>query len=204
MELNRWSLAEVNKAESTWGQKTPQFVSDMFDFAIDEATSWLDLGCGFGRFLKYLTSKVEDPDYIGYDSSPEMIERIKENFPVYYPRLFVHNILKPISNYQSSVVCSAVFIHLPAQDQDKILNNVRAISPHFFTFDINSPSEEMIGKNPYFERRLKSSEHVFRMTWQSHYIMTRKILSIFDGYSLTVKFYKIQGNKNKVVYFLRK
>lgn len=202
--LNKWNKVEVDRAESTWGQKTPDYTVDMFEFATNDAKSWLDLGCGFGRFLKYLDGKFQEPDYVGYDSSPDMIERIKENFPAYSPRLFVHNITDPILNQQDSIICSAVLIHIPASDQDKVLSNIKASNPRFITFDINSPAEKGMDWNSYTERHIRGSQHTFRMTWQSHYAMTRKVLQIFGAYKLTMKFYTVNVNRFKVVYMLRR
>lgn len=175
----------------------------MFNFLIEGGKSWLDLGCGFGRFLKYLESKVDDPDYIGYDSSPDMIARAKENFPHYSPRLFLHNITEPIHNLQDAILCSAVLIHIPASDQDKVLENIRIAKPSLIAFDINSPAEQSMKWDTYFERRIKGSVSAFRMTWQSHYAMTKKVLQRFSNYSLTIKFYTVNVNRYKVVYLLR-
>lgn len=204
MNTNDWSKAEVKRAERTWGHKTPQYTIDMFEFAIDNCSSWLDLGCGFGRFLEYLDNKKPEADYIGYDSSADMIDRIKERFPEYHPRLFHRDITAPINNNQESILCSAVLIHITLQDQEKVLNNIRAMNPKKITFDINSPSEKWLLKADHFERFIGGCEGRFRMTWQSHYVMTRKILKMFSDYHLTTKFYTVQVNRNKVVYMLRK
>ena len=204
MKTNDWNEAEVNRAEKTWGHKTPQYTIDMFEFAIDDCKSWLDLGCGFGRFLEYLDNTLPDPDYIGYDSSPDMVERIQERFPIYSPRIFVHDITTPLNNAQESIICSAVLIHITLADQDKVLNNIKAINPKSIAFDINSPSEKWLLKGEHFERFIRGSQGNFRMTWQSHYVFTKKIIKMFDNYSLTTKFYKVRTNRHKVLYLLRR
>jgi trans-aconitate methyltransferase len=204
LSLNNWSKAEVDRAESTWGKKVPPYSKALFDFAIEDCASWLDMGCGFGRFLNYLTNSHELPNYIGYDGSADMISRISENFPVYSSRVFHRDITKPINNHQESIVCSAVLIHLPKEDQTKILKNVKDSSPLRFAFDINSPEEDTLPKRSYFETRIKCSEGLFRMTWQSHYEMTRQVLSIFDNYHLTQKFYTINNTRKKVLYLLER
>ena len=209
VNLNNWNRAEVSRAERRWGYKVPEYTEDMFDFAIGtsdpEIKSWLDLGCGFGRFLEYLESEVEEPDYIGYDSSADMVSRMNERFPAYMPRVFCRDITKPINNSQSSIICSAVFIHLLIKDQPKILKNVLDKSPKRFVFDINSPSEKWLKeKGTHFERHIRGSEGAFRMTWQSHYEMTKQILAIFKHYRLSVKFYVVHHNRFKVVYRLEK
>jgi trans-aconitate methyltransferase len=204
MNTNNWNEAEVNRAERTWGHKTPQYTIDMFEFATTDCKSWLDLGCGFGRFLRYLDQAIPEPDYIGYDSSADMVKRIQENFPAYSPRVFKHDITSPINNAQESIICSAVLIHITLKDQDKVLNNIKDVSPKLITFDINCPSEQWLLKSDHFERFIKGCEGTFRMTWQSHYVMTRKILKMFSNYHLTTKFYDVHTNRHKVVYMLRR
>jgi SAM-dependent methyltransferase len=205
--LNSWTISEVNRAESTWGQKVPGYSADMFNFAIENVVSWLDLGCGFGRFLKYLINYTgqHNHNYIGYDSSPSMIERITNNFPNLSDKFFRRPITDKILHMQESVLCSAVMIHLPLQDQEIILKNVKEINPLKFTFDINSPAESYLSRGGAdFERHIKGAEGAFRMTWQSHYRMTAKILYMFKDYKLSISFYDLKSERNKVVYFLER
>lgn len=204
MQINIWDKGEVNHAETVWGKTTPDHICDMYDFVIDGVKSWLDLGCGFGRFLKYLEDRVEEPEYIGYDSSHDMIERIKENFPHYSPRIFFHDITKPITNNQDAILCCAVLIHLNSQDQAKALRNIKESNPKKIAFDINSPNERNMKWTTYFERQTRGSKNPFRMTWQAHYEMTRNVLQMFSNHKLTIKYYPLAGGRKKVVYLLER
>ena len=204
--VNNWSEAEVNRAESTWGYKTPQYTLDMFNFLTYGPTSWLDLGCGFGRFLDYLLPSSYEADYIGYDSSSAMIQRISERFPHYSSRIFLHKITDPINVNQQAILCSAVLIHITLEDQDKVLNNIKQANPLKAAFDINSPGENWLKRpeNHHFERFIKGAEGAFRMTWQSHYDFTWKILNLFPNYHLTTKYYDLKQSRNKVIYLLER
>ena len=212
--LNDWNTHEVTHAETTWGDTLPQYSKDMFNFAISGGKSYLDLGCGFGRFLKFLDANVDEPNYIGYDSSPAMLARIREHFPEFNFSTFQRNITDPISHPQESIISSAVFIHLTVQDQQAILTNFLNLNPApaAITFDINSPSEIEIARlknkrTTHFERVLKTTKDgssTFRMTWQSHYRMTRNVLKQFTNYNLTTKFYDLANNRHKVIYMLEK
>jgi len=133
-----------------------------------------------------------------------MISRIRENFPAYTARTFLRNITEPIDVAQEAILCSAVLIHLAKADQDKVLKAIFDAKPIVIAFDINSPAESCCDKQVYTERRIKGSEGAFRMTWQSHYVFTKKILSMFEPYNVTVKFYDVQGDRHKVVYMLRR
>jgi len=214
MPLNDWSEKEVKRAETTWGHTFPQYTLDMFNFARESGNSCLDLGCGFGRFLEFLTEGGREPDYIGYDSSESMIERINERFPEYILRTFLKDVTAPISHVKDVIISSAVFVHITIEDQKKILSNIQRIKPlpKGITFDINSPSEREIDnlknkQSESFERRIKTTRDgktAFRMTWQSHYDMTKRILNRFTSYDLTIKFYYLKPNRHKVVYMLKK
>jgi trans-aconitate methyltransferase len=203
-QLNNWNEAEVKRAERLWGHKTPQYTIDMFNFAIADSKSWLDLGCGFGRFLEYLLDHKEEPDYIGYDSSESMISRISERFPTYAPRVFHRPITTLFNHTPNSILCSAVLIHITLQEQQAVLKNLSTSKAKRITFDINSPSENYLTRSNLLTRHIKGSEGAFRMTWQSHYVMTKKVINLFPDYSITLSFYKLQSARHKVVYFLEK
>ena len=212
--LNDWNEREVKRAETTWGDTLPQYSKDMFNFAISSGKSYLDLGCGFGRFLQFLDNNIDEPNYIGYDSSKSMIERIRERFPEYTISTFLHNITDPINHPQESIILSAILIHLTTEDQQTILTNILALRPlpKAITFDINSPCETEIDRlknkqTDHFERVLKTTKDgtsTFRMTWQSHYTMTEIIIRKFEHYNLTTKFYGLANNSHKVIYMLEK
>lgn len=96
-------------------------------------------------------------------------------------------------------------IHITKEDQDKVLQNVLEISPKKFAFDINSPAEAYLAQNGAdFERYIKGTDGRFRMTWQSHYKMTEKLLSLFKNYTISLTFYSVNRDRHKVVYFLEK
>lgn len=213
MKINDWNEQESQRAENAWGNLFPPYTKDMFEFAVASGDSFLDLGCGFGRFLKYLVKNLGDPDYIGYDSSKNMLGRINKNFPEYSIRNFLRDVTDPITHPQEVILCSAVFIHIVIKDQQKILNNISKLipKPKAFIFDINCPAEAIIDRlkskqSECLERwmKTKAGSSQFRMTWQSHYDMTKRILTQFTDYKLTTKFYSIKPNQHKVVYILER
>ena len=203
--LNDWNDREAKRAERTWGHKRPQYTVDMFNFAISSGNSWLDLGCGFGRFLRYLLEKRNEPNYIGYDSSKSMIKQNNDNFPDYFSRVFHRDITTYIVHPQEVIISSAVFIHITIKDQIKILNNILKLHPlpKAIVFDINV--EDGL-KNEFIERRIKISNDatsLFRMTWQTESIMTKRVEQMLPEYSLSTKSYNLRrGKQRKVVYFL--
>lgn len=212
--LNDWNGREAKRAENTWGDTLPQYSKDMFNFAVCSGRSYLDLGCGFGRFLRFLNDNVEEPNYIGYDSSKAMLERLRKNYPEFTITTFLRNITDPLTHPQEVIISSAVFIHLAIEDQQKILTNFLNLkpSPAAITFDINSPSEAEIVRlknkqTNHLERIIKTTKDgssTFRMTWQSHHEMTRNLLMDFKSYNLTTKFYDLANNQHKVVYMLER
>lgn len=205
MALNIWDKDQVKRAKTTWGHKFPNYLMSMYEFAVTSGGSYLDLGCGFGRFLQYLTSVKQEPDYIGYDSSEDMLEELTATFPYYSSRVFHRSITEPILNKQDVILCGAVLIHLPLTDQDTILKNIKDVSPAAFTFDINVPNERVIKRRGSFERNIKlGCCSTFRMTWQSHYDMTEKVITMFSDYLPTIEFYRLNKDQRKVIYKLTK
>lgn len=212
--LNDWNEREVKRAETTWGHKFPKYTEDMYDFALSNGNSYLDLGCGFGRFLQWLKVKSSEPNYIGYDSSPSMLNRILERFPEYSLQLFNRNVTDRITHIQDMIVSSAVFVHLTPDNQQTILSNILRLnpSPKAITFDINSPSEREIDRlkikqSTHYERQIKTTKDgssTFRMTWQSHHAMTRCLITKFKDYNLTTKFYDLRAGQHKVIYMMKR
>lgn len=203
MTINDWNDQQVKRAENTWGHKTPAYTIDMFEAAIAGYSSWLDLGCGFGRFFEYLSNRRDDPNYYGYDSSQPMIDRIRERFPTYYARFFPHNITDPINVRAEVIIASAVLIHITLKEQHKVLTNISnaPLPAQAIILDINSPNEKYLERSDHFERIISPG---FRMTWQSHYVMTKKLLSMFPTYDLTMKTYPLHANRHKVIYILER
>jgi len=202
------------RAETAWGHTFPTYTLDMFNFLIGNCRSFLDLGCGFGRFLQYLSENVDEPDYIGYDSSDSMLNRLIKRFPDYSPRVFLRDITDKITHPQEGVLISAVFVHLPRACQSIILKNLTKVTPkpRAITFDINSPHQAEIDR-----LKIKQTDHVerfirttnqgtsrFRMTWQDHEVFTTEVTKLFPDYTIETKLYDIKLGRNKVVYFLLK
>ena len=207
MKLNDWNDHEVERAEKTWGHKVHPYSEEMFNFAIEGMNSWLDLGCGFGRFLEYLLTKVDEPDYTGYDSSQDMIDRSGERFPVYRSRTFLHNITAPINCSPDSIICSAILIHITMKDQLAALKRIKEKNPKKLSFDINSPSEKFLkGCQNHYERIItgKGWSSKFRMTWQSHYEMTKTVNKLFPNYNVKTGFYELAQERQKVIYMLQR
>ena len=200
MTINDWNQAQVKRAETTWGQTVPPYSKEMFDFLINNCNSFLDLGCGFGRFLEYLPSTR---NYIGYDSSQAMVRRITRRFPDVKERVFHRSITEPILHRQEGILVSAVLIHLKLSDQNKVLKNLISVQPKAIAFDINSPSEKWLSKGgTHFEKIIPPG---FRMTWQSHYVMTKKVMEMFSDYHIVTSSYPVNKIRFKFIYkMLRK
>ena len=211
--LNDWNEKEAARAEKAWGKLMTFYTKDMFEFIYAPNEIILDLGCGFGRFLDWIKKEkeIEDPPYFGYDSSENMIERLLAKHPEYKLRIFLKDLTAPITHTANAILISAVFIHITVEDQVKILNSVLTLKPKRLSFDINCPNENAIDRLKikqieYTERwmKTKAGTSKFRMTYQSHHDMTRRILTQFTDYKLTTKFYTIRPDQHKVCYFLER
>jgi len=201
--INEWNAEESNRAERSWGHIRKPYTIDMFEFLQSRAKSFLDLGCGFGRFLEFLKESHEEPNYIGYDSSQAMVARTIDRFPEYALQVFCKNLTQPITHPQQGILIHAVLIHVIPSDQEKILKNVKVANPKFLTFDINY-LDKQIKNSESFVTLTRNSEVKFRMTWQPHDEMTEMVKVLFPNYDLTTKIYKLRAPKKKVAYFLER
>lgn len=201
--LNLWDDPQVKRAEKTWGNSYPKYTRALYNFAIKSGRSYLDLGCGFGRFLQYLIKHHPDDEfeYVGYDSSPFMIARIITRFPEYGQRCFVRNITDPIIHSAEVIVASAVFIHIPVDHQDKILSNINNMSrkPLAIGFDINCPDKKVAEGRSSFETIMQPG---FRMTWQDPDMFAEMLAKKMPLYNFTSQSFDIGKNRLKYVFFL--
>jgi len=193
-KINIWDTAQVERQEKMWGKSLPDRILDMYKASLNAGNIFLDLGCGFGRYLEYLEINRTEPfQYIGYDSSPAMIERIRERFPDHSSFIYLKDVTQPIRCSCDVVVASALFIHLTIPEQRKILTNILNIRPRakFISFNINTPPEEHLQHSAIMER---ISRHGFRMIWQSQYETLKILMGLFrDHYNISMKSYGTDG-----------
>lgn len=193
-EINVWDAAQVERQEKMWGRALPDRILDIYKASLTAGNVFLDLGCGFGRYLEYLeVNRTESFQYIGYDSSPDMIARIRERFPNHAAFIYEKDVTQPIRCSCDVVVASALFIHLTVPEQRKILNNISNIRPRakFIGFNINTPPDDYLRRKAILE---KISKHGFRMTWQSQYETLKTVIAGFnEHYNITMKSYGTDG-----------
>ncbi len=88
----------------------------------------LDIGCGNGRFLKFLKEEKIDSDYKGVDISPKLLEQAKKSLG---ESMFLEgSFLKlPVeTNSKDLVVSIAAFHHLPSKEyRQKALQEIRRV-----------------------------------------------------------------------------
>lgn len=208
MKINDWNEQQVARAETTWGHTLNSYNEDLFKFAMESGESYLDLGCGFGRFLEYLTLNHPEPfKYYGYDSSESMVARIKERFPEQANNIFCRSITDPIYHMPEVIVCSAVFVHLPLNDQHTILANIakHLKPPKAITLDINTlPLKKISCGDRHQERFITLGSSKFRMTWQSADDFRTKLSKMFRDYTIKDKHYSLKTPRQhyKTVFFL--
>jgi SAM-dependent methyltransferase len=207
--LNDWNEVEAERAKNTWGHKRPDYTQFMFDSAVRLGNNFLDLGCGFGRFFRYLIGEgVEGFTYTGYDSSESMLARFPEHL-AQAVSLELREITQPFPDLSDTVVvCSAVMIHNSIETQDIVLSNLLLARPKAILFDINVPAGLPEGKD-HFERHIKisnnpNSDATFRMTWQSKDEMISKLTSMFPDYKLDYRDFDLKQGRVKTMFILER
>lgn len=199
MPMNNWDESAVQRAINRWGDKYPDYLLCAYQYACGHGKNYLDIGCGFGRFLNYLMwHKKEDYDYIGYDSSEVMLEKIKEKIDsIDHATVYSKDITQPFAHIADFIMCNAVLIHLSPDDQVKVLRNIASAKPKHAVFDFNIENR----KNN-IEKTSQLAGQSFRMTWNSKAWCLSQVKRIFKGASIEMKSYRLKGNKYKIFFYI--
>lgn len=135
--LNKWTERVVGILARKWAKDTKAgyLINDAYELASQLGSSFLDIGCGYGRFYEYLLTRDRPFHYIGYDSSKAMIAKAHTLHPATRHNFFLHNAFDPFMHEADVVLCKDVFVHLTLQDQVRVLdvmsvssNNILVIS----------------------------------------------------------------------------
>jgi SAM-dependent methyltransferase len=86
----------------------------------------LDVGCGFGDFLRFLLDRGIEPRYTGLDICAPMIERCRSTFPVSAGRFLVGDVLEHCPDERYDYVVASGIFGLDADDaRSRIAPTVR-------------------------------------------------------------------------------
>lgn len=180
--VNIWSDKVVERSVATWSRANNPWTKMAFKLA-STGDLHIDLGCGFGRFLKYLLEHKKTPfKYIGVDGSRSMIEKCTSTFlglSVEDATFFVHDITQGLDFLKSSecvILCNSVLIHLPRWDQDAVIKNVSEVGPQVFVTEIQT-KEGYIG-----ERVGEEMGEKFYRTYNDLKAFESRISKLFPGY----------------------
>ena len=146
--LNNWSQKTVDKLEKIWSKHEHPSTAKFFSLAGSYGNSFLDIGCGSGRFFDFLSNKRlpknQSFSYIGLDSSIAMIHTAKTRYPGMSDNFIVHDISKPFAYCAEVIVCHEVLIHMLPKNQIKVLSNMDKCHAKIIVLSIqtsNKPTE---------------------------------------------------------------
>ena len=188
--LNDWNENYVQKAWKQWGVNygTRWWVKEATK-AINAGDSFLDIGCGFGRFYRFLCAKKLKITYMGYDNSEAML--------MYHPafsKVMMHDIIEPFRHHADVIVCFAVFIHLDESAQNHVLKNIKDHTCHTAFFDMH------LTDKPNYER----NHNGFRMMYNNEKHLMEKLQMLFSGRVLSFTDYQIGKRIHKRVFRVTK
>ncbi|NQT49189.1 class I SAM-dependent methyltransferase [Candidatus Kuenenbacteria bacterium] len=87
----------------------------------------LDVGCGNGRLVKSLESKVKSGGYLGIDNSEGLIDQAQKAYPENKFEVMDALDLNLPENSMDAVFMIAVLNHFPKEKQAQVLKNVRKV-----------------------------------------------------------------------------
>lgn len=197
--INNWNESVVQRAIKEWGNSYPKYLLSAYQYACKHGNNYLDIGCGFGRFLNHLMQyKEETYNYIGYDSSKAMLEKIRKKINSdNHAIVYLKDITKPFEHTADFIMCSAVLIHLSPDDQIKVLQNIANAKPKHTIFDFNVERR----KNN-IERTISLSNKPFRMTWNNKTWCISQVKKVFNESAIESREYPIRENKYKLFFYI--
>lgn len=178
--VNIWDDAAVCRIKTSWYETVPPHVEVLFNEALLSGDV-VDLGCGMGRFLKYVKDHKSEVKYLGLDSSKPMLNEGKQLHPE-YAHCFAHrNLMRPLPEgvRGKTLLCCAVMIHLPWEEQGKLLVNMLNSGANRILFDVtvskdDKHRENIIGnssggKNYYVYNSAKRTDHRVQTLFKDKY-----------------------------------
>lgn len=141
---NNWNEVVVNRLERDWNKTKKQGVYETFSIAGSRGSSFLDIGCGTGRFYNFIYKFCDE--YVGYDSSEAMIQKARSKYPD--GNFILYDITTPFKHDAEVILCNEVFIHLLPELQIKVLDNINKCSANTIIITIQtsiSPKIEKVG-----------------------------------------------------------
>lgn len=96
---------------------------------IKNAQNILDLGCGNGRFYKFLEEKGIEASYTGIDNSEGLIKHARESNPEANFKMGDMLQIPSENSKYDSLVCIAAFHHLPNKElREKALQEIKRVT----------------------------------------------------------------------------
>lgn len=142
---DKWSRTFMN---DLWQVKThPQHKWLLGKIDIDSGETILEVGCGFGRNIKYLMSQgIRSSRITGVDLSPEMIRKARRYLGKSHINLKTANVLGlPFTDKEFDIVFThGVLMHVEPRDLKKALQEIVRVSKNKIIF-----IEQNYGGNEY-------------------------------------------------------
>ena len=143
--MNKWSKKIVDILERNWEGRNQSTALKAFAMAADSGSSFLDLGCGYGRFYDYLKRNMKKQfRYTGYDSSSAMIKKAIAKYPEAEKRFILRDVTKRFQNNAAVIMCHDLFFHLRLKDQEKILSSINISSAKTVIITIQITNREPV------------------------------------------------------------
>ena len=101
--------------------------------AINNASTFLDLGCATGNFIEIIQSKTKIKDYLGIDTSKNMIERAKLEHPDFR---FLHYDGKSLGVKEKFDLSFCFGVLLYSDSYENLIKQMLNLTKKFLIFDL--------------------------------------------------------------------
>jgi cyclopropane fatty-acyl-phospholipid synthase-like methyltransferase len=156
----------VEAIEDAWRKRFPEF-DKLFDFKKNLYKSHLDLGCGFGAFLKILADKYPNVKFYGLDVDKDEIvlgKKLYNNKNLFLDRL------KTLSGWEKYDTISVFFVlHEIEGKAGKMIRQIREslnFDGRIFIYDFRTTSKEEFRK--FYDKNTDPNKSSFEDEYEEH------------------------------------
>lgn len=190
-----WTITGGYQPKKFWDKRAKTFMDDEWQVRIHSQHHWaikeikkinpkriLEVGCGFGRNIKFLIGSGVDPKKIvGIDISSVMIKKARKYVKNKNVKLFIANASDlPFKNKEfDMVLVHGVFMHIKPQDINQSLDDVLRVTKKFVivieqNYDGNEYTFVHAYKSLFKKRNLKIVKYVYNKKIGLDYFLLRK------------------------------
>ncbi len=193
---------DQERSKFIFHNKKHEFESKIINFKINliqnKKIKILDIACGTGRIFQELTQNKKDIDYIGLDTSKEMLKELKKKYAKHTNiSLILSDASKiPFKNNNFDITYSYHLLwHLPEEEQEKIIKEMIRVTKKGGIVIFDALNKDFLWEKIKFIVGRKKDKNMYKMD-------IRTIKTICSQNSIAIEKFLDIPIKNKIIFRL--